>query len=178
MCAAGAVEEIGRDAAFVLLEGAEPVAGVDLAFAEAGAGRLIDDALQLAAMDRELRHVEAGIQAAQFVPDGLAEAVGVEQFVGADGDRVEPLEQAELFQFADRVRQRVDADAEFADGVGLLKNLAVDAAGMQHQRRGQAANASADDDDFHAETPEIRRSQQLTVIALREIPGNPDLGIG
>jgi hypothetical protein len=47
------------------------------------------------------------------------------------------------------MRQRVDADAEFADLIGLFENLAVDATGVQHQCHGQAANAAADDDDFH-----------------------------
>jgi hypothetical protein len=35
------------------------------------------------------------------------------------------------------VRQRVDTDAELAHAVGLLENLAVDAPGMQHERRGK-----------------------------------------
>ena len=51
---AAAVEEIGGDAALVLAERAEPVAGMDAAFAEPRADRLIDDTLQAAAMDREL----------------------------------------------------------------------------------------------------------------------------
>ncbi len=87
------------------------------------------------------------------MPDGLAEAVGVEQFVGADRDRVEPLQQAELFQFANGVGQGVDADAEFADAVGLLKNFAVDAAGLQHEGGGQSANPAADNDHLHDATP-------------------------
>ena len=109
---------------------------MEAALAEPRARRLIDHALQPAAMDRELRHVEAGVGAAQLAPDLLAEAVDVEQLVGADRDRVEPLQQAELLQLLDGVRQRVDADAELADAVGLLVDLAVDAARMQHQRGG------------------------------------------
>ena len=120
------------------------------ALAEPRARRLIDHALQLAAMDRELRHVEARVGAAQLAPDLLPEAVEVEQLVGADRDRVEPLQQAELLQLLDGVRQRVDADAELADAVGLLVDLAVDAARMQHQRGGQPAHASADNDGLHA----------------------------
>ena len=46
----------------------------------------------------------------------------------ADADLVEPRQQAELGQLLDRVRQRIDADAELADGVGLLENLAVEPA--------------------------------------------------
>ena len=56
-------------------------------------------------------------------------------------DRIEPVEQAELGQLLDRVRQRVDADAELADRVRLLEDLAIDPARMQHQRGRQAADA-------------------------------------
>src|SRR5690606_990660 len=82
--AALAVEEIGRDAGLVLHEMAEAVASENLALAETGASGLVQHALQATAVDRELRHLEAGSGAAQFVPYGLAGAVGVEQFVGAD----------------------------------------------------------------------------------------------
>ncbi len=84
------------NAALVLTERAEPVAGEDPRLAEPRAHRLIDHALQLAAVDRELRHVEAGVEAARLAPDFLAEAVGIDQLVGADRDRVEPVQQAEL----------------------------------------------------------------------------------
>src|SRR6185436_14497978 len=144
-----AVEEPGGDAAFVLGEAAEPVAGVQAAFAEPRAHRLMDHALEPAAMHGELRHVIAGVDAARLAPDLLAEAVGVDQLVGADRDGVEPLQQAELLQLLDRVRQRVDADAKLADALGLLEQLAVDAAGVQHQGRGEPADASADDNDLH-----------------------------
>jgi hypothetical protein len=73
--------------------------------------------------------------------------------VGADRDGVEPLQQAELLQFLDRVRQRVDADAKLADALGLLEQLAVDAARVQHQGRGEPADASADDNDLHNGRP-------------------------
>ena len=122
-------------------------------FAEPRPHRLVDHALQPAAMDRELRNVVAGVEAARLAPDLLAEAVGVEQLVGADRDRVEPLEQAELGQFLDGVRQRVDADAELADGVRLLEDFAVDPARVQHQRRYQAADAATCDDHLHDNTP-------------------------
>jgi hypothetical protein len=147
---ARAVEEPRRDAALVLPEGAEAAAGTDRSRAEAFTRRLMDDALQTPAMDRELRHVVAGVEAARLAPDLLAEAVGVDQLVGPDRDRVEPLHQAELAQFLDGVRQRVDADAELADGFGLLEDFAVDAARVQHQCRRKPANSTADDDRLHA----------------------------
>ena len=147
---AGAVEEIGGDAAFVLGIGAEPVAGVEAIFAEPRPRRLIDHAVQAAAMDRELRHVVAGVEPARLAPDLLAEAVHVEQLVGADRHCVEALQEAEPRKLLDGMRQRVDADAELAHRVGLLEHLAVDAAGMQHQRSRQPADAAADDERLHA----------------------------
>ena len=58
-------------------------------------------------------------------------------------DRVEALEQAEIGELLDGMRQRVDADAELADRVRLLEHLAVDPARMQHQPGHQAADAAA-----------------------------------
>ena len=144
-----AVEEIGAHAGFVLAKVAEPMAGVNARFAEPRAERLIDDGLQPAAMDRKLRHLITGVGAAQFAPDLLPEAVGVEQLVGSDPDRVEAIEQPQLRQFLDGMGQRVDADAELPDGVGLLVQFAIDAACAQHQGRGEAANSAADDNRLH-----------------------------
>ena len=128
------------------------MAHVEAPLAEPRARRLIDHSLQPAAMDRELRHVVAGIEPARLAPDLLAEAVQVEQLVGADRDGVEPFQEAELLQLLDGVRQRVDADAELADAVGLLVDLALDTTRMQHQRGGQPANSPADNDRLHALT--------------------------
>src|SRR5262245_36252180 len=129
------IKEPGGDAALILLEAAEPAAGVEAALAEPRARGLIDHALQAAAMNRELRHVVARLEAARLAPHLLAETVGVDQLVGADRDAVQPLEEPEPLQLLDRVRQRVDADAELADRLRLLEQLAVDAALMQHQCR-------------------------------------------
>jgi len=70
----------------------------------------------------------AGIDAAGFAPDFLAVAIEIIKLVGADRDVVELLQQAEAGEFADRMRQRIDADAELADGVRLLRQFAADAA--------------------------------------------------
>src|SRR3954466_14297549 len=48
------------------------------------------------------------------------------------------------------MRQRVDADAEFADAFGLFEQFTIDAARAQHQRGGEAADAASNDDCFHA----------------------------
>src|SRR5579859_354463 len=110
---------------------------------------LMDDALQAATVDRELRHVMAGIQPALFVPDLLAVTGQIKQLIGADSDLVEPIQQADGGELADRMRQRVDADAELADGIRLLEELAVDAARPQHERGGEAADTAADDNRLH-----------------------------
>src|SRR4030095_9147294 len=151
--AAVAVEEIGGDAAFVLAEGPEPVAGMDARRAETRPHRVVNDALQPAAVDGELRHVVAGVGAARLAPDLLAEAVGIDELVGPDRHGIETLEQAERRELLDRMGQRIDADAELADAFGLLVDLAVDAARVQHQRSGEAANSATDDNDLHEPTP-------------------------
>src|ERR1700689_272086 len=94
-----------------------------------------------------------GIDATHVAPNFLAMAVEIIKHVGADRDVVELLQQPKTSQFADRMRQRVDADAEFAEGAAFLKQPASQAAGAQHQRRGQAANTTADDNRLHRSTP-------------------------
>src|SRR5262249_40359005 len=153
------IEEVGRDAALVLAEGAQAMAGLDMRFAQARPHRLVDHRLQAAAMDGELRHVVAGIDAARLAPDLLAEAVGVDELVGADGDLVEARQQAEFGKLLDGMRQRVDADAEFAHRVRLLENLAVDAARVQHEGRSQPADSAANDDRLHVRNPRPHRRQ-------------------
>jgi hypothetical protein len=59
-----------------------------------------------------------------------------------------------LGEFLDGVGQGVDADAKLANGIRLLENLAIDAAGVKHERGGEPADASADDDRFHAVGPD------------------------
>jgi len=96
-----------------------------------------------------LRHLVAGVGAAQLAPDLLPEAVGVEQLVGSDAGRIEAIEQPELCQFLDGVRQRVDADPEFADGIRLLVDVAVDPAGVQHEGGREPTNAATDHNNLH-----------------------------
>ena len=146
---AGAVEKMRDHAALVLRERAEPATGVDGLRAQPFLDGAMDDALQASAMDRELRHVVTGIEAARLAPDFLAVTVEIIQLIGANRGGVEPVQQAKAGQFADRMRQGVDADAEFADGIGLFEQFAVDAARPQHQRGGEAPDAASDDDRLH-----------------------------
>ena len=126
--------------------------GVNSCF-DAVAHRVMDHGLQASTVDRELRILKPGIGAARLAPDLLAIAVHVEQFVGADPDGVQSREQPDLSEFLDG-GQGVDADAQLANGIRLLENLAIDAAGMKHERGGEPADAAADDDRLHAVGPE------------------------
>src|SRR5260370_1612013 len=155
---AGAIEEMRGDTAFVLGEGAEPATGMDRVLAQPLFDGGMDHALQAAAMDRELRHVMAGAKAARLAPDLLAVTIEIVQFIGADRDRIEPVEQAEAGEFTDRMRQGVDADAELADRIRLLIQIAIEPPRAQHQRSGEAANAASDDDRFHQRNSTLRNS--------------------
>jgi hypothetical protein len=155
------IEEVGGDAALILLEVTEPMPCMQTAFAERETHRLINHALQPAAMHGELRHVIAGVDAARLAPYLLAEAIGIDQLVGADRDGIEPFHQPELLQFLDGMRQRVDTDAKLADALGLLEQFAVDAAGVQHQSRRQPPDPSADDDHLHGRRPSTARQELL-----------------
>src|SRR5438105_6618775 len=160
---AGAIEEMRRDAAFILAESPQPAAGVDRLPPQPLLDGAVDHALQPAAMNRELWDVVAGIDAAGLAPDFLTVAVEVVKHVGADRDIVEPLQQAEAGELADRMRQRIDADAEFADGIGLFEQLAADAARPQHQRGGKAADTATDDNRLHR--PQLHE-RHATVVKL------------
>jgi len=151
-----AIEEIGGHAGLVLGKGAEPMAGVDARLAETRAHGVVDHPLQPPSVDRELRIFVAGIGAARLAPDLLPETIGIDELEGADGDRVEPLQQAELGQLLDRMRQRIDADPKLADGLRLLVDFAVDPARVQHQGGGQPADAAPDDDAFHDGAHSVR----------------------
>src|SRR5262249_12195164 len=83
-------------------------------------------------------------------PDLLTEAIGVEELKGTDCDLIQTLEQSQLAQLLDGVRQCVDAYAKFADRVRLLEYFTIEAAGMQHKRCGKPADAAADNDCLHA----------------------------
>src|SRR5579872_3857265 len=91
----------------------------------------------------------ARVDAAHVAPNFLAMTIEIIEHVSADRDIVKFLQQAELGQFADRVRQGVDADPELADGVGLFEQFTSDAAGAKHQRRGQTTDTATDDNYFH-----------------------------
>ena len=96
---AGAIGRSGevRDHAIgILIEADQPMADVDRRFADPLRGGLIEQALQLAAMDRELRPGIARIQATRLGPDALAEPVAVDQLLGSDAGHVQAFQQTQL----------------------------------------------------------------------------------
>ena len=124
-----AVEEIGGDAAFVLAKRAEPMAGVDARLAEPRAHRLVDhapaagrDGWRTAA--RRSRHRCRAARARSPGRSGWCRTARRCGSPTASSRSSSPSSG----QLLDGVRQRVDADAELADAVGLLVDLAVDAA--------------------------------------------------
>src|SRR5204862_8120655 len=96
-------------------------------------------------MDRELRHIVTGIDAARFAPDLLAMTIEIVKLVGTNCDIIELLQQAEAGEFADRMRQGIDANAEFADSFRLLEELAANPRNPQHQRPSNASAATTAD---------------------------------
>ena len=103
-----------------------------------------------------MRDIVAGIEPARLAPNLLPETIGIEELVRPDRHGVQAIEQAEFGQFLDGVGEGVDANAELADGVRLLENLAINPARMEHERRDQAADAAPCDDHLHDMTPKTR----------------------
>ena len=147
---AGAVEEIGGDAGFVLAERAEPAAGMDARFAEPGARRPDGsrpasgrDGSRIAA--RRSRHRG---RAARARSPGRSDWYRTARRCGSRRRRAVPAgpEPASSLIACGSVLMPTPSSRT---GVGLLEHFAVDAARMQHQRGGQPADAAADDNDFH-----------------------------
>jgi len=104
-----------------------------------------------------LRPAIAGRQAARLAPDHLAEAVGIDEFLRGDAGLRELVAEAELGQFPHRVGLQVDADTTRAHIRRGLEHRAVDAGRMQRERRGQPADAAADDERLHGPVPSAAR---------------------
>src|SRR5437763_17074673 len=97
--AACAIEEICRDTALVLREGAQPASGVDRISSQPFLHGAVDHALQLAAVNRKLRHIMTAIKTARFLPHFLAMAIEIIKHVGADRDVIELLQQPQAREF-------------------------------------------------------------------------------
>ncbi len=87
--------------------------------------------------------------AARLRPDWLPEMVGIGELPRPDADRVQPRQQIQGREFADRMRQGIDADAERLHLGGGLQHLTGDALADAASGEGQAADAAACDHDAH-----------------------------
>ena len=123
------------------------VAGDDRVGAEALLHRGEQHALQVAAVDRELRRLVAGPASRGLGVDELAEAVEERRLARRHRDPLQRFEHAERAQLGGRVRQDVDADAERPDLRRLLVDPAGDAGAVQAEGERQPADAGADDGD-------------------------------
>ncbi|OIQ71926.1 hypothetical protein GALL_464530 [mine drainage metagenome] len=103
------VDEFGAHAVRRLGPVAQMMAGENVFTAQAFGRGIEQDLLQHPAMDRELRPFVAGLDPARLAPDRLAVLGKIREFPGAHAGRVEPVEQAEFDQLANRVRQHVAA---------------------------------------------------------------------
>src|SRR3546814_10467960 len=92
--------EAGGHSGPVVLEAGEMVAGVHLVATDPLDHRLVQDRLQFAAVDRELREFVATVEAAQVAPDLLAEAVGVDQLVGRSEEHTSELQSLMRISYA------------------------------------------------------------------------------
>jgi hypothetical protein len=92
------------------------------------------------------------MQTARFAPDLVAATIHHDQLARADRDCIERLQEIQLDQNPDGVRQNVDADAQLANGARLLVHDAVDAARVKSQRGCQATDSTANYQDAHRST--------------------------
>ena len=99
------VEEIGAHAIRRFRPVDQVMAGEDVVLAEPLGRGIEQDLLQRAAMDRELRPFVSGVETARLAPDRLAMLGEVGELGGAHAGGVQPIEQAELGEFAHRMRQ-------------------------------------------------------------------------
>jgi hypothetical protein len=67
------------------------------------------------------------------------------RIIDANGDTLERLEETEFCQLLGGVWQQVDADAQLTNVARLLKHFALDADGVQAQRRRKPTDAASDD---------------------------------
>ncbi len=115
--------------------------------------RVKQNHLQVAAMNRELRHVVAGETAGRLAVNELAETVVEAIFAGGHGHVRERLFETERAQFARRMGQDIDAYPDRLEFRSRFEDSACDSGAMEHQPQRQPADARADDQNFHDDQP-------------------------
>ena len=123
-------------------------AGVDAVGADVGERRGMQDGVQLAAMDRDLRPSVAGRKPPRFIPDRLAALGEVRQRRGCQPVAGQFVGEPERIELAHGVGQQVDSDAQRLDAIDALEHPDGEAGTVQAQRGRQAADSSTGDDDI------------------------------
>jgi hypothetical protein len=92
----------------------------------------------------------AGGEAARLGPDGLAALGVIGKLPAGHAGPFKVGAQAEFMEFANRVGEKVEADAQGTDFGDGLKDLDRKTGFMKAEGGGQAADACADDENFVA----------------------------
>jgi hypothetical protein len=165
--AGGPVDEIGANAFRCLRPAGKMMAGKNALLAEPVDRGIEQDLMQRAAVDRELRPFITGVQPARLAPDRFAVLGEISKFSGAHAERVKLIQQTQLDQFAHRMRQHVDADAERLQRGDAFEYFGRHADLMQAERQRQPADAAAGDENGHGASPG-------DVIPGRALRANPE----
>ena len=160
------IDETRRHAVAVLLDMHEAMPGPNGRRAQARPHRAREDHQQPPAMDRILRPLVAGTQAARLAPDQSAVLGVVGDFTRLDRRGRERGLKRQRAQRPHGVRQEIDADAEFPQHRHGLVDDGLDAGIVQAQRRCQTADAAAGDEDAHRLSPPGAKPWSLAVPAL------------
>src|SRR3954452_23138208 len=124
--------------------------GQDAVSTKSFARRCEQDHLQFAAVNGELRPAVTGGFPARLRPNTLAVPGVICEFRGRYGCRREQVTQSEIRKFAYRVGEGVDAHAQRLDRIDAFEHAAIDSDLMEAERRCQAGDAAADDQDGQA----------------------------
>src|SRR5215204_3835335 len=114
----------------------------------------ISNTLQIRAVNRKLQVFEPRGAPERLLADELAKPIKKVPLAGRDSMPCQRLRQPKNCQFAGRMRQQIDSDADRLKLPRRLKNAAANADARKRQGERQAADARPDDDDVvHARFP-------------------------
>src|SRR5690606_13393691 len=116
---------------------------------EAFAHGVIEGHVQAAAVDAHFRVFVTAEAATRLLVDELAESVEEAAIAVLDAGLEQRVGKAQRGEFAHRVRQERDADAELLQFGGALINRASDPARLEIERQRQTADSAADDRNLH-----------------------------
>jgi hypothetical protein len=115
--------------------------------------RVEQDIVEVAAVNGELRRGIACQPAQRFAVDELTEAIIENRLPGHDGQPRQIAFESQFAQHLARVRQDIDACAQWRELRSRLEHAGPNARAMQRQRERQPPYPGTDDDDFHASPP-------------------------